>query len=102
MDNVAILPALIDNSKKEKRDLFICNLDMSRAYDGINRNMLILRKIQMPKQIVNYIRLRKNNSSFLRHRTHPPRTPRTLLFISLSKDKKIKSGRTRFKITDKK
>ena len=57
-DNIFILNEIIEMHKQENKSLYVCYIDIEKAYDKVNRKILIkvIEKIGMPSKVVNIIR----------------------------------------------
>ena len=54
---IHILNAIIEEAREKKKELWILMLDMSKAYDLVNRNNLAkaLKRIKLPNLFVDFI-----------------------------------------------
>ena len=57
-DNLFILNEIIENHKKNNKNLYLCFIDIEKAYDKVNRELLIkvLGKVGLPAKVVNIIK----------------------------------------------
>ena len=57
-DNLFILNETIENHRKENKDLYICYIDIEKAYDKVDREVLfkVLEKVGLPVKVINIIR----------------------------------------------
>ena len=63
-DNIFTVNEIIDKKLKEKKKVYICFLDIEKAYDKVDREMMlaVLESIGLPRKIVNIIRKLYSNT----------------------------------------
>ena len=63
-DNIFTVNEIIDKKLKEKKKVYICFLDIEKAYDKVDREMMlaVLESIGLPRKIINIIRKLYSNT----------------------------------------